>query len=118
MRVSGLNSEGDWRFGKGRAAYKRNSEAIAQNVMTRLRSFTDDWFLNVDHGVNWIELFGDRNNERRILRAIERTVLTTEGVRAIEKLAITSRGKDRRITVNLSYVDLFDTRFTESLELP
>ena len=52
MRVSGLDKNLDWRFGKGRAAYKRNADAIAQNILTRLRSFLGDWYLDTEAGID------------------------------------------------------------------
>lgn len=116
MRVSGIDKDGDWTFGKGKANYKRGSRAIAQNVITRLRSFERDWFLDVDAGVPWLELLGARGTERRILRAVERTVLQTEGVRAIERLRILSRNR-RDVKIELRYVDVFDTTTADTLEL-
>jgi len=118
MIVSGLDINDDWRFGRGKASYLRNSKAIAQNVKTRLRSFTDDWFLNVDVGVPWVTLLGSRKNEDRILRAIERTVLQTEGVLRLDKLNITLIDKNRRANVILSYTDVFGSVSSENLEIP
>jgi hypothetical protein len=115
MRVSGLDSDGDWRFGKGKAVYLRRSEAIRQNVVTRLRSFTDDWFLDTTAGLPWFELLGHRETERRILREVEAVVLATGGVRAIERLRMTPPGRDRAATIEIDVVDIFDERFTESL---
>lgn len=118
MKVSGLNSDNDWRFGKGRAAYKAQGAAIRQNVATRLRSFTGDWFLDMSAGVPWLTLFDQRGSERRILRAIERTVLQTEGVRAIDRLRVTGRDASRAIVIKLRYIDVFDQSTEELLELP
>lgn len=118
MRVSGLDQNDDWRFGKGRAVYKRRSDAIAQNVATRLRSFTNDWFADVGAGIPWIELLGNKGTERRILRAIERTVLQTEGVRKIDVLRIIRRDTARSVTIELSYTDVYDRTNTQELPLP
>lgn len=118
MRVRSITNGGDWTFGKGRAHYKTKSDAIRQNVLTRLRSFRDDWFLNVNHGGRWFELFGTRGTtERQVLREVERIVLTTEGVRAIERLRVIRRDSPRSVTIGLTFIDLFDTRTIESLEL-
>lgn len=109
MRVSAIDSNGDWTFGKSKANYKTNADAIRQNVVTRLRSFVDDWFLDVNHGVDWYTLLGSLGNENRILRAIERTVLQTEGVVSIEQLAVTQQNKTKRTaTIDVRYTDVFD----------
>ena len=108
MRVAGITASGDWRFGRGRATYLRNRDAIRQNVTTRIRSFTNDWFLDVDAGIDWITLLGSRGNESRLLRAIEKEVLTTEGVRAITALSIVSREPSRGVLIELSFLTIFD----------
>ena len=116
MRVSGLDSNLDWRFGKGRAAYKRNADAIAQNILTRLRSFRGDWYLDVDAGVNWVELLGNPGTEKRIIRAVESTVLQTEGVISIQELKITGRDSTRGVKIRIRYTDVFGASNPQTLE--
>ena len=114
MRVSGLTSSGDWRFGKGRAIYLRKSAAVRQNVVTRLRSFVDDWFADINAGSPWIELFGTRGTrEQQILREVERVVLTTEGVRAINRLDLIEVDENRSATIQIEVVDVFDKTTSE-----
>jgi hypothetical protein len=116
MRVAGLDNNLDWRFGKGRAVYKRNDDAIAQNILTRLRSFRGDWYLDVDAGVNWIDLLGNLGTERRIIRAVESTVLQTEGVISIQRLGIIRRNSNRGVTIELQYTDVFAQQDLQTLE--
>lgn len=113
MRVSGLDSNGDWRFGKGKANYLRRSDAIKQNVITRLRSFTDDWFLDITAGLPWINMLGSRNNEARILREIERRVLATEGVRTIELIELIDIDENRKATIHISLIDIYGDQHDE-----
>ena len=117
MQVSGLDKNLDWRFGKGRAVYNRDSKAIAQNVLTRLRSFKGDWYLNVTFGINWIELLGNLGTENRLLRAVESTVLQTEGVISIQRLGIIRRNVNRGVTIELQYTDVFTQQDLQTLEL-
>lgn len=117
MRVAGLSALGDWRFGKGRAGYLRESAAIRQNVLTRLRSFTDDWFADTAAGLPWLDMLGARNNEARILREIERVILTTEGVRTIDRLRIVEV-VGRAASIELAITDVYSTRSNEVLSLP
>ena len=116
MRVSGLDKNLDWRFGKGRAVYKTNAKAIAQNVQTRLRSFREDWYLDVDAGVNWIELLGNLGTEKRIIRAVESTVLQTEGVISIQELKIIGRDSNRGVKIRIRYTDVFGASNPQTLE--
>lgn len=55
MKVRRLDDNHDWTFGSGRADYATQSEAISQSVLTGLLSLRNDWFLNPDHGLRWID---------------------------------------------------------------
>ena len=118
MSVSGLTSTGDWQFGKGRALYLTRSDEINQNVVTRLRSFTDDWFLDISEGMPWIELLGTKGTEARILREVENRVLATRGVRKINRLRIVGIDTDREANIELRYTDIFNEEIDETVPLP
>jgi len=113
MKVAGITSEGDFIFGRSLASYKTKSDAIAQNVVTRLRLFTDDWYLDVDSGIPWIELLGTRGNSDRIRREVEKSVLQTDGVKSISKLEITEDSENRGLSIELEYNDVFDLDVSE-----
>lgn len=115
--VSGLNNDGDWRFGKSRAQYKRDGVAVYQNVQTRIKSFVDDWFLNTKTGIDWYTLLGNKGTETQILREIERVVLETEFVRTIENLEITKRDVNRGITIELAITTLFDDTIRDEIRI-
>ena len=116
MRVSGLSTDGDWRFGRGLAVYKRRSEAVKQRVVTRLRLFTDDWFADISNGIPWIEIFGTKQQEKRMLREIESTVLSTDGVKSIQRLELVDVDK-RHARVELTYTDLFNRQLSETVSI-
>jgi len=113
MKVSGLDKNNDWRFGKGRAVYLSERKAIKQNVRTRLRSFENDWFLDVEAGVPWVQLLGNLGTERRILRAVECTVLQTKGVLQITRLEIVRRDRHRGVTIRINYTDVYGETILE-----
>lgn len=107
MKVSGLDSNNDWKFGHGKADYISNSEAIRQNVSTRLKSFKNDWFLDIDANIDWIGLLGLKNNRDEVLREIERVVLETEGVMQITTLEI-GEILSRHAIITLRFLTIFD----------
>lgn len=117
MKVAGNTSDGDFIFGRGLASYKSKSEAIRQNVVTRLRLFTDDWFMNIESGNPWNELFGGKASKDKIKRQIERSVMTTDGVRQLNSLETIENKNDRKLTVIVSYTDIFDVEFNENFTL-
>lgn len=117
MRVSGLDKDGDWRFGRGLAVYIKDAEAVRQNVATRLKSFRTDWFLDTDANIDWIDLLGRRNTRDEILREVERVTLATEGVTTITQLDIDVKTSARTATIMLSFGTIFDVDFTEEIAI-
>jgi len=115
MRVSRLTADGDWVFGKGKASYKTQSQAVLQNIGTRLKSFIDDWFLDIEHGIDWITLFGSKGNKERIEREIEKTILQTDGVVAI--INFTTTITDRNLSVSVKFIDVYSSIIDEILEI-
>ena len=107
MSVRRISQNNDFTFGRGKADYISGSKEIRQNVVTRLRSFTNDFFLDVDNGNPWLNLLGVRGNEKRIIRQIEKTVLTTDGVVSINSIRLISVDINRDARIELSYVDAF-----------
>ncbi|MDF1593738.1 MAG: hypothetical protein P1P89_19700 [Desulfobacterales bacterium] len=117
MRVRSITSLGDWTFGKGKANYLTTSKAIAQNVKTRLRSFLGDWYLDTGHGVDWLNLLGNRGTERRIVRAVEKTVLQTEGIVTVSRIEIIRRDRNRGVAIEVDYTDVFNAQ-QQTIEVP
>ena len=120
MRVSGLDKNDDWRFGRGLAAYILDSKAIAQNVVTRLRSFQFDWYLDESAEIDWINLLGQKNNQSEIEQEIERVVLGTDGVVSILDLRIiTNNGtmQTRKLSLELRYTDIFNAEQFAQVEV-
>lgn len=115
MRVSGLDKDGDWRFGRGLASYISRGDAVRQNVVTRIKSFRSDFFLDVDACIDWIDLLGRRETKEEIMRAIERVTLATDGVTTITKLEIEVKTSTRNATIMLAFGTIFDDAFTEEI---
>jgi len=117
MRVSGLDESGDWIFGRGRASYLTRAEAIRQNVITRIKSFRTDFFLDTDACIDWIDLLGRRDTKEEIIRAVERVTLATDGVTTIKKLEIEVKTSTRNATIMLSFGTIFDEDITEEITI-
>lgn len=107
MRVAGLDSQNDWKFGRGKADYISNTKAIRQNVLTRLRSFANDFYLDTSANIDWVTILGEKNNRNTILKEVERVTLATEGVMQITQLDITT-DTNRYAIIQLRFVTVFD----------
>lgn len=116
MRVSRLDKNKDWTFGKGRANYAITSEAIRQSVQTRLLSFANDWFLDTTANIDWLNILGNRNNEQTIKSEVTRVVLATEGILTLNKyeLIVTSR----EATITIEFTDIFDENVPALVSVP
>lgn len=84
MRYRKLNDDGDMVFGHGADDYYRDqAEAVAQSILTRLRLWRAEWYLDTADGTPYVqEIFG-RNTESKAARAIRKRILDTEGVKTI-----------------------------------
>ena len=109
--VRKLDKENDWQFGRGRADYIRKDPEIQQNIKTRLRSFKDDWFLDIEANIPWIELLSSFNKKREIEQEIKRVVLETDGVLRINKLDIIVDNRVAKIEANI------DTVYSQNINL-
>ena len=115
MKVAGLDALGDWQFGRSKSTYIQDSEAIAQNVVTRLKEFKGDWYANTAKGIDWISLLGARNTRKQIENEVRRVVLQTQGVASLDQLEITVNVQTRRGTIRLAYTDIFSGKFEQEI---
>lgn len=109
MRVRRLDSNHDWTFGQGFSSYANQSEAIAQCVQTRLWSFMGDWFLDLEHGLPWLEQMERAVNLAELEMRIKRAVLEIEGVKQITSYRTEFEANSRRFTVFIGYLDIYGT---------
>ena len=105
MRVR-KTRDGEWAFGRGFGDYAVDNQAVAQNIKTRLLSFKDDWFLNVDAGVDYFNLIGYNGRQEFLMNAISNTILGTYGVLKITELK--TEIKDRKASIVASVFTIFD----------
>ena len=87
MIVRALDSNHDWSFGKGKNDYKRDNDAITQNINTRLNSFLGDCFFAVTEGIDWFNLLGSKEVLALNL-AIGARILNTNGVVGIQQISL------------------------------
>jgi len=115
MRVAGIDANDDWIFGRGKSSYLLKSDAVAQNVVTRIRSFADDWYLDMSANIDWLRLLGSRSTKTEMLREVERVTLSTEGVARIDKLESIVSRKDRKITILMTITTIFGDSFENEI---
>jgi len=107
MSVSKIDEDGDWTFGNQLAGYIRGSEEIKQNLVTRLLSFKEDWFLDVGAEIDWFQLLSNRNTQEATKNQVAITTVNTKGVLSLDKLNIVIDRENRRAVISLSYTDIY-----------
>lgn len=112
MKVRGLDENHDWTFGSGMANYKSESEAINQCVLTTLMSYRGDFFLNLEHGVNWFAYLAKNPDVKAMRQDIKDRVFEVEGVYSINDLSIQYDTVTRKAYITLKYTDIYNVSDT------
>ena len=96
MKYRQLDNDGDMQLGK----YLENTpEAVAQAVLTRLRLWTEEWFLDVTEGTPWLQLVLGHGTQKTAIQAIRKRILETEGVQSITRLEFNENPSTRAVVV-------------------
>lgn len=98
MIIRGLDSEGDWLFGKGKNDYRTGINAISQNIETRLKSWKNDCFFALNEGVDYKNLLG-MGKQAFLDIDVKRVLLLSEGVLKIDEFESTLDRDERDYTL-------------------
>jgi hypothetical protein len=109
MIIRALDVNHDWTFGQGKLNYITQTNAVVQDIDTRLRSFLGDCFFDISSGIDWFNLLGEKNKIALEL-AVRTVILNTENVSGILDSSI-SVDNNRQITISYSV----NTVFTQTL---
>lgn len=105
--VRGIDSTGDWLYGKSQQDYKSANNAIMQNIQTRLLSFLGDCFFAIDDGLDWWNLLGQRNNAIAIQLAVNACIINTEGVTSFLQSSLNISAEQRTISITYSVTTIY-----------
>lgn len=84
MRYRKLDENGDYTFGNSQANFHRDTpEAVGQAVLTRLKLWVNEWFLNVEDGTDWLDQVLGRGTSLLYEQVIKQRILGTFGVTEI-----------------------------------
>ena len=84
MRYRKLDANGDYTIGTGSDFLLNSPETVAQAILTRLRLWTGEWFLDTTEGTPWMNgILGKLNQGSNPDAKIRSRILRTQGVRKI-----------------------------------
>ena len=76
MRFRVLDENWDWSFGRGQNDYASNSLAVSYDLKTKILSWLNDCFFDMDSGLNWQKFLGGKFQKAEIDSAIKNTIIT------------------------------------------
>jgi len=89
----------DWTFGKSKRNLLYGDDEIAQNVVTRIKSFKNDWFLDTEAEIDWLNILSSKNNKQTIINNIIRVTEATTGVLNVTNVDVLVTGRYAAITL-------------------
>lgn len=101
----GLDLNMDFQFGNGLNNYKTKDAEISQNVITRILSFENDWYLDEGAEIDWLTLLGQRNNQKAIEQEVRRVTMETDGVLRVNEVSITVANRNATIIVQYDTIN-------------
>ena len=90
---------------------------MRQNVVTRLRSLTNDWFLDIDANIDWLGLLSTKGSEDQIISEIRRVVLDTENVIRINNLTTNIDRNSRKMSMSMVLTTIFSRALSVNAEV-
>lgn len=100
MRYRKLDDNGDFSAGHGSADFFVDQpNAVAQSVLTRLRLWMGEWFLNTDEGTPYREQVLGVRKRQTAGPALKLRIASTEGVTSVDDFNADYDGDSRHIAV-------------------
>lgn len=110
MRVRAMTASGDMTFGQGSANYLVDSPAaVAQLVLTRLKLWAGEWFLDRSAGVPWMTQVLGTGTSQSSNAAIRAVIQATEGVLSISNYSNVANTQKRTLAVQVTILTIYST---------
>lgn len=118
MIVRKLNMEGDMLFGQGLSNFAKDSEAVAQNVRTRLLLVLSEWFLNTEDGTPYLENIFIKPAQLSLVEAtLKARIVETEDVAELNEFELLFDSAERTATISAKvrtiYGDIANIRIVQ-----
>lgn len=115
MIIRALDTKGDWTFGRGKQNYLSSQKAIMENIQTRLYSFLNDAFWDINSGIDWPRLLGTRSTQQEIILTARAIILQSYGVTGVNHISISYYGNTRNLilqyNINTIYTSASSVQF-------
>lgn len=93
MIFRNLNANHDWTFGSGLGNYISGNSAIGLNIETRILSWLNDCFFDLNAGIDWLNRLGNKNQKNLLDLDLKRIILQSYGVTALVSFSSELNGR-------------------------
>lgn len=108
MRVRQLDENRDMTFGNSQLNfYKDSVDGVVQSVLTRLRLWRGEWYLDTDEGTDYVNGVLGKSKQSSIEPLLRERILNTQGVREILSFSITIDENKRNVSVQCTIDTLY-----------
>lgn len=114
MITRAIDSSGDWTFGKGKSDYRRNQEALKQDIKTKINEWVGDCFFNQNAGIDWQNRLAAGNQESRLEEELTNLILKIDGV--INVISLSATRVDRKFSVNYQIETIYSQNAQRIIE--
>ena len=116
MLVRRLSASGDITFGQGLSNFAFDSEAVAQNVKTRLLLILGEWFLDTTDGVPYLEQIFVKPADLQLVESILKSrIVDTKGVDSLNTFEMIFNRETRMLVIIASVNTIYGT--TENIKV-
>lgn len=103
MKYRKLDENGDMTFGAGLDNYFIDSaEVVAQSVLTRLRMWLREWYLDTNDGTPYYQQVLGKHTQTEAVQAIYRRIRETAGVNRITEFSTAFDPDTRRLRIEVT----------------
>lgn len=117
MIIRALDINGDWQFGKGQSSYLSGNLAIAENISTRLKSFLNDCFFDMNAGIDWITYLGTPGRQDELTLRVKALILLSYGVINCTQVSINVDRNKRAASLSYNINTIFSTNYQQDIEV-
>ena len=109
MATWGLDKNGDFAITNNSVILLTDNEEIVQNVETRVKEQIFDCFVNLNAGIDWLNLPRNKSEIEALTNNVRKIVSATNGVTGILDISANLDNASR----NLKIVVRYKTKFTD-----
>ena len=115
MLFRNLDENNDFTYGKGLNNFKTQNGAVGLNIKTRIQSWLNDCFFDLEAGIDWYNRLGSKNQRTLLEQDLKRIILQSEDVTGIN--SIDTNVVDRNFSASYDISTIYTQSFVDEVEV-